>query len=137
MLLYHRSTSNWKKQKLKKVEATLSSAVLNVKKSVLHGQWISLGYYVITDDVIIENKFERIIFRYKNGDALENDDKYKISTDGRWHYVEIRNVSIEDEGEYVARINGSSFESMAQLLVDMTKVSFIVWRTPLDFFIST
>jgi len=58
---------------------------------------------------------------YKNGDALENDDKYKISTDGRWHYVEIRNVSIEDEGEYVARINGSSFESMAQLLVDMTK----------------
>ena len=65
-----------------------------------------------------------LFFRYKNGDALENDDKYNISTDGRWHYVEIRNVSIEDEGEYVARINGSSFESMAQLLVDMTKVSF-------------
>ena len=75
---------------------------------------------------MIDKQFVRIIFRYKNGDALENDDKYKISTDGRWHYVEIRNVSIEDEGEYVARINGSSFESMAQLLVDMTKVSFIV-----------
>lgn len=58
----------------------------------------------------------------KNGNELENGDKYSISTDGRWHYCEIRNISIEDEGEYIAKIKGSSFESMAALLVETAKV---------------
>ena len=43
----------------------------------------------------------------------------KINTDGRWHYLEIRNITEEDEGKYLAKINGSSFETMGELLVEM------------------
>ena len=60
---------------------------------------------------------------FKNGNELEHGDKYRINTDGRWHYLEIRNIAIEDEGTYLAKISGSSFESMAQLLVEGAKVN--------------
>ena len=60
---------------------------------------------------------------YKNGTELENNDKYRVNTDGHWHYLEIRDITIEDEGKYLAKIAGSSFESMAELLVDGAKVN--------------
>lgn len=72
-----------------------------------------------TASLMVEVKDAEEIYFTRDGDVIEDVDRYIISTQDNRHYLEICDVESEDEGEYTVICTNQygHVSSTAQLLV--------------------